>query len=263
MPKKGFKWSEEEKYKRSIAMKKRYEIDKNLRKKVGHKGSTNPKYIDGRTLVEHKCIICGKRICYNNWRHGKKRCVRCRSIVDGSFKNKKHKDETKKIIGKKSKAKFTEEYLKRVRKVFEERGYWIPLDKVDPYKLYYRQAKFSKEVFYYLNNKDRNKLKKFGLFSYKNSRGVVRDHKFSVKSGFILNVPPIILRHPVNCRIIFHKENVSNAMNKRKKDDIITLKKLFSLIKNFKKPWIEQEGCIKAMKEYLKKENVKAVGGEL
>jgi hypothetical protein len=41
-------------------------------------GSNNIFYIDGRSLKEHYCIDgCGRRIHYDTWRKGKKRCRIC------------------------------------------------------------------------------------------------------------------------------------------------------------------------------------------
>lgn len=47
-----------------------------------------------------------------------------------------HTEATKIIIGINSKAKFTPEYLQKQRKIHEECGRWIPLDKINDYHFY-------------------------------------------------------------------------------------------------------------------------------
>jgi len=44
---------------------------------LNRKGSNTPSYIDGRTLKFHYCIGCNKKISYNNWLYGNKRCRSC------------------------------------------------------------------------------------------------------------------------------------------------------------------------------------------
>lgn len=46
-----------------------------------------------------------------------------------------------------------------------------------------------------------------------NLGGVSRDHMYSVKDGFENNVPPELLSHPANCRLIIHNENSSKNRN--------------------------------------------------
>ena len=40
-------------------------------------GRKCPAYIDGRTLKIYYCKDCGKKICYNTWKYGTKRCASC------------------------------------------------------------------------------------------------------------------------------------------------------------------------------------------
>jgi hypothetical protein len=55
------------------------------------------------------CKDCGVKIDYRSIR-----CNKCRSIVDNPFEGKHHSKETRKIIGEKSKAKFTKKFIKKV-----------------------------------------------------------------------------------------------------------------------------------------------------
>jgi len=260
--KKGYKWSQEEKDKRKEAALRVYKTDLTLRDRVKHVGKDNGRYVDGHTLKIKYCIDCGKR---KSWVG--ERCRHC-AILENRKKYSrigvKHTSETKKIIGLKSSAKFTEEYKKEQRKKFEALGIWVPLNEVEPYKLYCRKSNWNKRMFEYLSSKELILLKEKGLFSSTNTKGVVRDHMYSRYSGFKNNIPPILVRHPVNCHLITHADNLSKAKKKhRYKDgDSITLEQLFKRILKFKLDWHEQKECLLTMKNY--KENTKMiVGGKL
>jgi hypothetical protein len=41
-------------------------------------------YIDGRTLKDYFCINCNKKISYNTWKYGKKRCNSCATKSDNN-----------------------------------------------------------------------------------------------------------------------------------------------------------------------------------
>lgn len=45
----------------------------------------------------------------------------------------------------------------------------------------------------------------------RNTKGVVRDHIYSIDRGFRENVDPSLISHPANCRFISHKENASKS----------------------------------------------------
>ena len=40
----------------------------------------------------------------------------------------------------------------------------------------------------------------------------VRDHIFGRKNGFVLGVFPEIIRHPANCQIITHSDNIKKSL---------------------------------------------------
>ena len=65
-----------------------------------------------------------------------------------------------------------------------------------------------------------------------NLGGVSRDHMYSVRSGFENNVPPNIIAHPANCKLILQKENSS----KHKKNSI-TLENLIERIEIWNKKY--------------------------
>jgi len=50
-------------------------------------------------------------------------------------------------------------------------------------------------------------LEKYGMYSKKNTNGVVRDHRISVNYGYLNNIDPVIISHPANCEFLIHKDN--------------------------------------------------------
>lgn len=92
----------------------------------------------------------------------------------------------------------------------------------------------------------KDKLKRIGVFNVKTNRnGLVRDHKFSRRNGFLLQIFPEILRHPANCELITHSENIS----KREKNSI-TLDQLFDKIVTFTQLYDEQELCLNLIEKF-------------
>lgn len=80
-----------------------------------------------------------------------------------------------------------------------------------------------------------NDILKLGFFNQKtNTKGFVRDHKFSRKSGFNDLIFPEILRHPCNCSLIIHGDNVRKHHSKSIQSDSIQLSELFDNIYNYK-----------------------------
>jgi hypothetical protein len=223
MPKKGYKLSKQHRLKISRGTKLAYKKDKTLKDRTKHFGKDNGRYTHGKCCIGYQnyCPDCGKKIARDATR-----CNRCNGIKNPTFKGKKHSIESKKLIGIKSKAKFTLVYKKRQRQMFEDMGFWIPLDKLDKYLLYSRQSDWLNPKF--------------------SKRGYVRDHRYSRFSGFKEGVPPIILRHPVNCEIITRSENISKGSK-----NSITLNKLIKLIKNYSGEYVEQTKCLKAIDNYL------------
>lgn len=83
------------------------------------------------------------------------------------------------------------------------------------YYKYYRTEcnfKFSiKKYSYLFSEEDINLLIDKGMYSASNKgnnkEGISRDHKFSVKNGFILFIKSFIIAHPANCKLLIHTEN--------------------------------------------------------
>ena len=166
--------------------------------------------------------------------------------------SKPHTEQSKEKIGKKSKEKFTEEYKQKFRKKMEDTGQWIPLDKKTDYEVYFSESGWNKPLFDCLYNENKNLIESHGIFNtFNNTKGVVRDHAFSRKSGFDLGVFPEILRHIENCQIITHSNNVKKNVSKNINSDSITLEELIDRITNTKyNDWEEQEICLAKIKEY-------------
>ena len=98
---------------------------------------------------------------------------------------------------------------------------------------------------------EKHLLKEFGVFNARtNSKGMVRDHQFSRKSGFQLGVFPELLRHPENCQIISHSENVRKRAKRYIDGDSITLSELFKRITKYNGDWQRQELCLELVDRY-------------
>jgi hypothetical protein len=165
-----------------------------------------------------------------------------------------HTFETKNKIGELSKAKFTKEFSDKLRKTMEERGYWVPLDQKSDFEVYYLAANWKERMWDKTSNKDQILLlEKLGVFNCKtNTKGVVRDHIFGRLSGFELGIFPEILRHPCNCQIITHSDNVRKKKNRYIDRNDLTLDELFGMINSYDQEWLEQKLCIQLIREYKK-----------
>jgi len=176
--------------------------------------------------------------------------------IDNMFRDRtprigwKHDEETLKIIGFKSAAKFTPEYKKRQRELFEKNGYWIPLEEKSIYDLYFKEASWVKSMWNIIED-SRELLKNLNVFHpRKNSKGVVRDHRYGRQSGCREGVFPIILRHPCNCEILTHSENVKKKKGRYVDHNSISLSELFELIRSFRGEWFEHEETLIAIQDY-------------
>lgn len=164
----------------------------------------------------------------------------------------KHSEESKILISKKSKEKFTKDYKIKQRKIMEERGYWIPLKDKNDYEIYFKQADWIEKMFdKILDTKQIKLLSSLGIFNAKNNpKGVVRDHKLSRKTGFNKKIFPELLRHPCNCQILTHSENVKKKKTRYIDNDHLTIEELFKDICSFKGEWKEQKNCLQLIEDY-------------
>ena len=156
-----------------------------------------------------------------------------------SFLGKTHTDETKLIISKKSSEKFTKEYKEKLY----ESGIWTRPEEKSDLQIYNELSYWVKSMWDVAENQN---LLEHGIWHpTQNRNGVVRDHIVSRKFGFDNRVFPEILRHPANCRILFHKNNSSKGPNCG-----LTLNQLFDKIKQYQDDWFEQDLVLEKIKSY-------------
>lgn len=214
----GKKWSDDKKLKQSDLVKSK--ITDEIRYKSG---SANR----GKTLSDEQKI-------------------KISNATKGKAKGP-HKKESIILIGIASAKKWTSEYKVRHRLKMESIGKWLPLNQKDDYEIYFQESNW---IAFMFNIVDSDLLKNYGVWHYNNNKaGLVRDHKYSRKTGFVNKVFPEILRHPANCGLISHSENVRIAQAGI--DDVITLEQLFIAIQNYKENWIEQKICLELITYYL------------
>jgi hypothetical protein len=163
-----------------------------------------------------------------------------------------HSAESKKVIGQKSKEKWTPKFKEEFRKTMEANGHWVPKSQLSEYKVYYKEANWIERMIDFFDEQSIDNLNKYGIFSKNNTKGFVRDHIVPRKIGFEFNLPPYILRHPANVQFISHAKNIAKGFSDRKltlseKELIINL--LFERILNFKKSWREHDLCVNFIKE--------------
>jgi len=156
-------------------------------------------------------------------------------------------EQTKKLIGIKSKEKWTDEYKNNHRTTMETLGYWQPLHTVNPYKVYYKNANWITSMVDFFNVDALLNLKLYGIFNSKNTKGWVRDHIVSRKIGYEFNIPYQLLRHPVNLQFISHSENISKGfkdirLTTDEKRSIIHT--LYNKITQFDASWVEHQLCL-------------------
>ena len=170
-----------------------------------------------------------------------------------------HSEETKKLIGLKSKEKFNnKEFTDAYRKTMEDRGYWLTIDKKDKYIYYRESADWVSKMWDIVPTE--YDITTIGVFNVvTNPIGLVRDHKLGRRLGFELKIFPELLRHPANCQIITNVENIKKAQ--QDSDSIITYFELFNAIDAYDKEWKEQEKCIELIQKFLKGDRWVPEGG--
>lgn len=228
------KWGEKIKGENNPNYNKKWPIEKKkaLSKKVKQRFEDNPEY----------------RIIVGNSNRGIKFS---KERIEKMHGNRTHEsyvhhptEETKKIIGIKSKEKFTIEYLNKLRIKMENQGKWIPLSEKGDYIFYRDISDWVEKMFDIVESN----VLSLGVWNVKTNRnGLVRDHKYSRWDGYINKVFPEIMRHPANCQIITHSDNA-----KKWKKSSISLEELFNTIKGWNKPWKEQDKCIDLIIKYNK-----------
>lgn len=94
-----------------------------------------------------------------------------------------------------------------------------------PLQQYRFKCRFLFNVYDYPSYFNIELINKFGWYSPTNKKnnldGVSKDHIFSIKDGFLLNVPSEIISHPANCQLILQRAN-----SKKFSNSAITLEEL-------------------------------------
>jgi hypothetical protein len=107
----------------------------------------------------------------------------------------------------------------------------ISADAMDRYR---KQCTFTFDVNNYPEEFDLALLAEHGWYQPANKgnnlTGVSRDHIFSVRDGFINNVPPDVISHPANCRLMLHNDN-----NRKNAVSDICLEELHQRIERWEK----------------------------
>jgi hypothetical protein len=224
----GRKWDEDRKKRQSEIIKSKVDDKYRLNCAKGRKGkdvSEGTKQQRKKTMIE---------------RYGK-----LSAIQDIG-----HSYEAKDKIGKRSKEKFTDEFRKKFYVNMVEKGIWMQRESKDPYHFYRSLANWNYNVLDY-DVIGSDLFYKFGFFHIKNNtKGMVRDHRFSRLSGFRNLIFPEIVRHPFNCEIIQHGDNSRKHHNKKISSDSITMEELFEGIKKYTKDYPEQLICLEKIKKY-------------
>ena len=157
--------------------------------------------------------------------------------------------EEKIQIGIKSAAKWTPEFKKKYQKTMEELGHRRPIAEIPAAEIYYRLANWTERMWDRITDITEMALfEELGIFnSVNNPAGVVRDHRYGRWVGFNEKVFPELLRHPANCAIISRSNNCRKF---HKGDESISLKDLFTQIKNYTGIWDEQSLCLTLIRKY-------------
>lgn len=214
----GKRWTEEQKQRQSVLVKQRMANDE-VRQKVG---SANR----GKKFSEERiCRMHGHRT-RDSYRHYPSDIVRAK-------------------IGNKSKEKFTPEYLEKVRKKNYASGVWIDPSTKPDWEIYKKESNWKERMYDILGC--------FDVWHYKNNKnGLVRDHIFSRWEGFCFKVFPELLRHPANCQLLRHGDNVRKMFAERRQllSDPHRIELLFENILHYDKEWNEQELCCQFINRY-------------
>jgi hypothetical protein len=224
-PNYGNKWTEEKKESFSNLIKSKVNDEYRLNCSKGMKGKT----VSEETKKQRKATIIKK---YGQW------------------PKPNHTEETRELIGKKSKEKFTQEYRNKMYETMVNRGYWIKKEDLDDYKHYYRLAEWDKTILSH-SPLGMQLLNDTGMYnSFGNTKGVVRDHRYSRKSGFLNNVYPEILKHPCNCELILHVDNIRKHHSNKVNSNSLSLNELFDLIENYSGNYEYNTKCLELINLY-------------
>lgn len=197
------------------------------RKRHGKKCSevANQKY--GKWVEED--VTCSKKDCTNKihikYREGKKKdkyfCSQ--SCANSKIHSKETKSKIskalkierkyiclnckKEFIPKKKKRKFCSNECSSEYRSKQARKNW------NSYQIYKNECIFNFNLSDYKKEFDFSLIEQYGWYKAKNHgnnlNGISRDHMFSIKEGFLQKISPYIIKHPANCQLMRHNDNIS------------------------------------------------------
>lgn len=159
---------------------------------------------------------------------------------------KHHSSMSKLKISEASASKFTDEYKASHKQTMIDMGFWVDDCDRSDVDVYNALSNWVDSMFNDKNILGYPLINEYGVFNiYLNTKGVVRDHRVSRFDGFNNKLFPEILRHPCNCQIILHRDNVS----KRSKSSI-SIDMLFNNIIEYHGDWFEHDLCLELIRKY-------------
>ena len=232
---------------------------------ISNKGAGNPNFGNKwndtqRKQLSDDCILRSTAISSRvkaDWTDNEARRKHASEIMaacrpgEGVWQGRRHKEDSKTLIGTESSAKWTDEYKINHRKTMEELGHFVRLEDLSDYEVYVRIADWQEKMWDRCSCSEKTLLKEHGIFNTtSNRKGVVRDHKYGRRAGFDNDVFPELLRHPVNCELLLISDNTKKRFHNN--DTSISLDQLFNDIKNYTGVWAEQKFCLSLINKYAK-----------
>lgn len=152
--------------------------------------------------------------------------------------------ETRNKIGLASSLKYKDENFRlKYRKIMEEKGHYVPLKDKTDFEIYKNEANWISKMWDLFDIKH---IEVYNSFLKNSSTGMVRDHIYSRLDGFRNSIFPEILRHPANCQLLTHSDNVKKRWLKNN----ITIEDLFLNIQKYDNEWIEHDLVLSKIKDY-------------
>jgi len=75
------------------------------------------------------------------------------------------------------------------------------------YKEYRQQCRFKFDPDEFVEEFDLEMIEDFGWYGPDNPTGVSKDHMLSISYGWKEHIPPAVIRHPANCRLMIFEDN--------------------------------------------------------
>lgn len=79
------------------------------------------------------------------------------------------------------------------------------------YKDYSRMCRFRFNLEDYPKEFDLKLIEEFGWYNNDNPNGFSRDHMLSISYGWKRDIPPGIIRHPANCKLMPYNNNLEKG----------------------------------------------------